>query len=161
MDSYGDTMKHIGRVREILSIVAERLKNRGVGHDRSKLESPEKDVLDEFTPKLAGSEYGGEEYKGFLKAMKPALDHHYAESPHHPEHYPNGINDMTLIDLVEMMADWAAASERHQSGSVARSVEVNRKRFGLTDQLATIFLNTYRELGLLPKPNDAGAQVKE
>lgn len=41
MDSREDTVTHIRRVREILSIVAERLENRGLDHDRSKLSSPE------------------------------------------------------------------------------------------------------------------------
>jgi len=44
--------------------------------------------------------------------MKPALEHHYALYRHHPEHFQNGIDDMNLIDLVEMFADWKASSER-------------------------------------------------
>ena len=48
--------------------------------------------------------------------FKPAIDHHYANNRHHPEHWPNGINDMTLMDLIEMLADWKAATARNKNG---------------------------------------------
>lgn len=146
MDSTGDTMKHIGRVREILLTIATRLENRGLDHDRSKLEEPEKSAFDEFTPKLRGSTYGSPEYKGFLAAMKPALDHHYEENRHHPEHFSRGIYGMTLIDLVEMMADWKAASERHSEGDIERSIKINAERFHISEELTTILMNTAKAL---------------
>jgi len=146
MDSTGDTTRHIGRVREILSAVAERLENRGLGHDRSKLEEPEKSAFDEFTPKLRGSTYGSMEYQGFLADMKPALDHHYEANRHHPEHFSAGISGMTLIDLVEMLADWKAASERHSAGDVLKSIEINARRFEIVNQLREILTNTAKAL---------------
>jgi hypothetical protein len=87
------------------------LSKRAVNHDKSKLESPEKEIFEEYTPKLKGTTYGSEEYKEFLKEMKPALDHHYANNRHHPEHFKNGVNDMNLFDLLEMAADWLAAGK--------------------------------------------------
>ena len=60
--------------------------------DNSKLESPEKELFDEYTPKLKDCTYGSDEYKEFLKGLKVALDHHYANNSHHPEHYENGVN---------------------------------------------------------------------
>jgi len=146
MDSTGDTMNHIKRVREILWAVAEKLENRGLAHDHSKLEEPEKSAFDEFTPKLRGSTYGSEEYKVFLAAMKPALDHHYEANRHHPEHFSRGIYGMTLIDLVEMLADWKAASERHSDGDIARSIKINAERFHISEELATILMNTAKSL---------------
>jgi hypothetical protein len=56
---------------------------------------------------------------------------------------------MSLLDVLEMTVDWKAASERHADGDIVKSVEVNRKRYGVSDQLAGIILNTYRELGLI------------
>jgi hypothetical protein len=118
-------------------------------HDLSKLHDPEKAIFDEMTPKLKGSTYGSEEYKGFLAQMKPALDHHYAKNPHHPEHYPNGIDGMSLLDLLEMLCDWKAAGERHADGSMERSLTVNRERFKIGPQLQAILRNTAQELGWL------------
>jgi len=76
-----------------------------------------------------------------------ALKHHYENNSHHPEHYPNGINGMSLLDLIEMLADWKAAGMRHADGDMQKSLEINKKRFGMSDQLAEIFQNTIKELG--------------
>jgi hypothetical protein len=150
VDSAEATKKHIGRVRELLWAVRDNLGGRSAAHDASKLESPEKEVFDEFTPKLAASAYGSEEYWGLLAAMKPALDHHYARNSHHPEHYPDGIKGMSLLDVIEMLCDWKAASERHGGGCILRSIEINQKRFGYSDELKAILLNTARELRFTP-----------
>jgi len=137
-----DTAKHIVRVQNLISSVISMLFERGRKHDASKFESPEKEIFDEFTPKLKDSTYGSDEYKCFLAAMKPALDHHYQENRHHPEHFDNGIDGMTLIDLVEMLCDWKAASERHADGDIFKSIDINRKRFNLSDQMYSVLMNT-------------------
>ena len=74
--------------------------------------------------------------------MKPALDHHYANNRHHPEHFENGISDMNLIDLIEMICDWKSATARHSDGDIKRSIIINTNRFKLSDQLAKILSNT-------------------
>ena len=74
--------------------------------------------------------------------MKPALDHHYAVNSHHPEHYPNGIDDMDLVDLVELTCDWIASSKRHEDGNIYKSISLNKDRFGMSDQLCRILENT-------------------
>ncbi|MBI5954360.1 MAG: hypothetical protein HY865_22110 [Chloroflexi bacterium] len=120
-------------------------------HDASKLQEPEKSMYDKFTPMLRSLTYGSDEYKATLKEMGAALDHHYRVNSHHPEHYPNGINGMSLIDLIEMLADWKAASLRHADGNILKSLEVNRVRFGMSDQLFEIFKNTVIEMGWMVK----------
>jgi hypothetical protein len=146
-DSRPDTEKHIKTVQDFLGMAIGLLVGRSLEHDKSKLEEPEKSMYDEFTPKLRGMTYGSDEYKQCLKDMGLALEHHYAVNTHHPEHYRNGINDMSLLDLIEMLADWKAAGMRHADGSMAASLEINRKRFGMSDQLFQIFQNTVKELG--------------
>jgi hypothetical protein len=138
-----DTLKHIRQVRKNITQVIGGLWVRGLLHDRSKLQKEEKAGFDEYTPKLAGTTYGSEEYRQFLKELKPSLDHHYAKNPHHPEHYANGIKGMNLIDLVEMFCDWHAATKRHNDGSIIESIAINQKRFGFSDDLKAIFENTY------------------
>lgn len=147
-DSTVDTFKHIAVVRGFLMRVVRSIILRAEAHDLSKLESPEKEVFDEFTPKLAESTYGSDEYKEFLKGMGVALQHHYQVNSHHPEHYPNGILGMSLLDLVEMLCDWKAATMRHNNGDILRSVELNQARFGYSDELKQIFLNSIKELDL-------------
>lgn len=137
-----ETQKHIELVRKFIRLFTDKLTTRGVDHDRLKLKSPEVEIFTEYTPKLASSTYGSEEYSNFLKEMKPALEHHYANYRHHPEHFVDGINDMNLIDLVEMICDWKASTLRHNDGNLLKSIEINAKRFGMSDQLAQILVNT-------------------
>ena len=137
-----DTMRHIERVRNLLNVCVKDLIKRGELHDQTKLASPEVELFTEYTPKLAGCTYGSPEYQSFLKAIKPALDHHYAHNRHHPEHHKNGIEDMNLLDIVEMLCDWKAASERHNDGNIRKSIEINANRFNMSPQLVKILENT-------------------
>ncbi len=136
------TFRHIERVRNLLNICVKDLLNRGEKHDQTKLMPPEVEYFTEYTPKLANCSYGSEEYKGYLSAIQPALAHHYAHNSHHPEHYKNGINDMNLLDIMEMLCDWKASSERHHDGNIRKSIEINANRFGLSPQLVKILENT-------------------
>lgn len=141
-----ETMKHIEKVRKYIRFFTDKLTNRGVCHDMAKLEPPEVELFAEYTPKLATTEYNSEEYKQCLAGLKPALDHHYATYRHHPEHFSNGVNDMNLVDIVEMLADWKAASERQHNGNLLTSIEQNAIRFKMSDQLKQILLNTAKLL---------------
>ena len=114
-DSKDATILHQSRVGTLLCDAADELIRRSEVHDKSKLSSPEKELFDEYTPKLAGCTYGSDEYKEYLEGLKVALDHHYANNSHHPEHYENGVDGFDLFDLIEMFFDWKAASERHIS----------------------------------------------
>lgn len=137
-----DTIKHIENVRKYIRFITDRLTTRGIEHDRLKLESPEIELFTEYTPKLAEVTYGSPEYQECLNGLRPALEHHYAHYRHHPEHFDGGINDMTLVDLVEMICDWKAASQRHNDGNLLKSIELNAQRFKYNDQLKQILINT-------------------
>lgn len=141
-DSTSDTLLHIKRVSQLLTEAASELIRRANVHDNSKLESPEKELFDEFTPKLKETTYGSEEYKKYLKELKVALDHHYENNSHHPEHYENGVNGFDLFDLIEMFFDWKAATERHADGDIMKSININKERFGIDEQICDIFKNT-------------------
>lgn len=150
-----DILLHSKAVAKLLNDIATRLIRRGEDHDRSKLEEPEISTFAEFTPKLASSTYGSDEYQQILWDMSPALDHHYANNRHHPEHHraeafatcrDSFVDCMNLVDIMEMLSDWMAASMRHNNGDIRKSIEINKKRFGLTDQLTAIFLNTVKML---------------
>ena len=146
-DSKQDTQSHIARVTDLLEYVTMIIERRAAKHDASKLGKPEKHIFDEVTPALRGMTYGSDEYKESLSKMKPALDHHYEKNSHHPEHYENGVEDMTLIDLIEMLADWKAATERHADGSLRKSLEINEERFKIPSSIIKILKNTAQDLG--------------
>lgn len=146
-DSRLDTLEHILRVQTLISVAMNNLAHRALMHDLSKLEEPEKSTFDACTLKLKAMAYGSEEYKAALAELKPALDHHYAANSHHPEHFANGVDGMSLFDVLEMLLDWKAATERMKGGGdIRRSLEINRERFKLAPQLESILANTIREL---------------
>jgi hypothetical protein len=137
-----ETRKHLDHVRRLLHEVAFELVRRGEQHDASKFSEAEMHLYAESIPKLKELTYGSDEYKAALEELGPALDHHYASNRHHPEHFADGINDMTLIDIIEMFVDWKAACLKHNDGNLRKSIETNTKRFHIDAQLAKIFQNT-------------------
>lgn len=141
-DSTIDTKKHIEKVQSFLHKVTAEIFKRTCNHDKSKLEQPEKEIFDKYTEKLKNTSYGSNEYKQYLIEMKPALDHHYANNSHHPNHFKNGISGMNLIDLIEMLCDWKASTLRHNDGNIESSIEIGQERFGYSNELKQILLNT-------------------
>jgi len=145
-DSTPDTQKHIDRVRELLGMSSDILTQRGIDHDKSKLGDIEKPLFDKETPLLKSLTYGTDDYTQSLKRLGVALDNHYKNNSHHPEHHENGIDGMDLFDIVEQFFDWKAAGERH-GGNIYQSIDINKDRFKMSDQLVNIYRNTAKNLG--------------
>lgn len=150
MTARDETQKHIRRVQHYVSEVCTNLESRGVEHDKTKLESPEKEIVEKATPLLKTLVYGSDGYKECLKIMAPALQHHYSNNRHHPEHncsdFPT-LTGMTLLDLLEMLCDWKAATERSKDGSIMRSLTFNVSRFAISEEMKQVLYNTIVELG--------------
>lgn len=148
-DSSATTLKHINRVSALLNDVAIMLIKRAQHHDNSKLVSPEKDILDimEYINQNEGNApYGSEEYARRSRFLKPFLDHHYAFNDHHPEHFPNYLYSMNLMQITEMAMDWIAAAER--GGETVVNLTHSCERFCISDQVKAIIANTYAGMGV-------------
>ena len=136
------TMRHMEAVRNYLNTIIKEILLRGEQHDQTKLQPPEIELFDKYTKELQGITYGSVEYKKCMKKLKPAIEHHYANNRHHPEHHVNGIKDMTLIDLIELICDWKAASMRHNDGNLLKSIEINQKKLKYSNEVNQILINT-------------------
>ncbi|MEO5358670.1 MAG: DUF5662 family protein [Nitrospirae bacterium YQR-1] len=136
------TLRHIETVRNYLNKVISELLDRSEHHDKTKLESPEAEQFEKYTPLLRDTTYGSDKYKKYMGEMSVAIKHHNEHNSHHPEHFINGIHDMTLIDLIEMLCDWKAATLRHNDGDIIRSIDINQQRFGYSNELKNILVNT-------------------
>ena len=145
-DSRPDTYDHIRQVQIRMHRAIVWLMKSSMEHDQTKLEGIELETFDEFTPRLWGMTYGSDEYKKCIEDMAPALRHHYEHNSHHPEYYAAGIRGMSLMDLIEMVCDWSAATMRHANGEILQSIEINQKRFGYSDELKQILINTAHDL---------------
>ena len=96
-------------------------------------------MFDIWTPELKRREFGGDEYKQALAEMGKGLKHHYENNRHHPEHYENGIEGMTIVDIIEMICDWMAAAE---TKGVPIDMDYLANRFNISNQLTKIIVNT-------------------
>ena len=143
--SIPETKEHQKLVATTLGLICLQLKHRGETHDASKMVEPEVPYFDKYTPLLKTMKYGSEEYSKSLENLQVALKHHYGENSHHPEHFEDGIAGMNLFDLVEMFADWWAATHRTSSGDIMKSIDINEKKFKMDPQLVSIFKNTAKE----------------
>lgn len=152
-----ETMRHILTIRALLSECVLELHGRGDAHDKSKLREPEVDTFTKYTKILAGLTYGSEEYKAALAEMKPALDNHYKCNRHHPEHFENGLADMNLFDVLEMLIDWKAATLRHKDGDIQRSLEINRDRFDMPEPIVNLLANTIPVIERMAKRSNVAA----
>jgi len=144
-----DTQKHKRRVQILMRKLSSEIYRAGRNHDASKLEDPEKS---KFVAVLAyhpdPTPYGSAGYSARLHDLNysGALDDHYAHNAHHPEHSPYGIRGMNLINVCEMLCDWLEACSRHPDDDPFTSIEINQKRFGFSDDLKQVMLNTIRFL---------------
>lgn len=140
-----DTFEHIKEVTKNINVIIKELLNRAEIHDDSKFEPEELNIFAE-AKLLSDIEYGSQEYKENMQQIKPATEHHFSKNRHHPQYWPNGINDMNLVDLIELLADWKAATLRNKNGNLVKSIEINTEKYNISPQLKQILENTVREL---------------
>lgn len=159
------TLDHVNTVARKLMEVVTDIQGRAIRHDRSKFSDEEFGTFARETHALKGLTYGSDEYKAALARMEPALLHHYYKNRHHPEYWAmddigsriyedqvksgQAIESMNLIDLLEMLADWKAATMRHDDGDLRKSIEMNAERFGYDDKMKRLLTETARYMGWL------------
>lgn len=143
-DVMREQLKHVRRVGVLLSEVIQNLLNRINDHDNSKFDDDEFEFFKNNTANLKGTTYGSHEY---MSQLGDVLKLHYQRNRHHPQHFENGILGMNLIDLIEMLADWKAATERHADGDLCKSIFINAKRFNYDSNYITLLGNTCIYLG--------------
>jgi hypothetical protein len=104
---------------------------RGLVHDFSKYGDVERDGFAQFTPNLKENEYLDNGYNADMmnRDFQTALEHHYRKNSHHPESHKDGIKGMTLLDQLEMLADWTASCRRQKNGDLKSSINKNADRF--------------------------------
>jgi hypothetical protein len=122
------TNEHIDRVRRCLAIMAsatehtEELNQRAQIHDASKF-GPEERVPYIWLTEFHRCRRDGEPFAypdGMQDRVRAAIDHHVATNRHHPSFHADP-NDMSDVDLIEMVCDWTAMSQEFdQDGGSAR-----------------------------------------
>jgi hypothetical protein len=139
-----DTKDHIELVGKFIQMLNDGLQTRAAFHDASKLQSPELEQYSVVIPKLTGTTFGDPKRKEILAQMQPAIDHHYAVNPHHPENHENGFAGMDLFDLNEAFADWLAAGigRDGENYDLEKSFKICKDKYNMSEDLYQIFRNT-------------------
>jgi hypothetical protein len=122
------TSEHIERVGRCLALLAritvhgEELIERARAHDASKF-GPEEHIPYVWLTEYHRCRRNGEAFtypEGVAETVKRAIHHHVTTNKHHAEFHPDP-NEMSEVDLIEMVCDWTAmAQEFGQDGGSAR-----------------------------------------
>ncbi|MGN6544232.1 MAG: DUF5662 family protein [Aureliella sp.] len=122
------TREHIDRVRKCLTVLASltqfgnELHERALVHDESKF-GPEERLPYIWLTEFHRCRRNGEPFaypEGMEECVQRAIEHHVTTNRHHPEYHADP-NDMTDVDLIEMVCDWTAMSQEFgQDGGSAR-----------------------------------------
>lgn len=138
---------HINMVQDVLneSIIPD-LYCRALNHDSSRLISPEKEQNDILMGRLDLLPEDSEEAEEVKKEIEEGpMSHHYMLSPHHPEHYGSDVSQMSLMDIVEMFADWVAES-REYGTDFLDDLKKYQEKYKYSDELNLILENTYLQM---------------
>jgi hypothetical protein len=142
-----DTMLHVSEVQENLEQISSELRKRAFAHDRTKFQALEFDSFVSTREDFKKANYGTPEYQKCCDIVQPALDNHYSNNRHHTGYHKNGIYDMNLIDILEMLADWKAASRRSPTQTFKESLPKCYKKYNINETLQKIIETTLKDLG--------------
>ena len=107
---------------------ALELARRCIIHDSSKLTDEEIDLFLQLPEEISGHK------RQLTERHKELLAVHWKNNRHHPEFYDD-CNNMSEIDIIEMVCDWSARSMQFKNNVVEYAVETARKRFGFNDEM--------------------------
>lgn len=112
------TKEHIERVRRCLTLLAgamdygEELIDRAKSHDASKFGDEERLpyvwLTEHHRCRRAGESFTYPE--GMAEKVERAIHHHVTTNRHHPEFHAEP-NEMSDVDLIEMVCDWTAMAQ--------------------------------------------------
>jgi hypothetical protein len=143
LDFIENNFEHLHLIAEFMGSIQKEMMKRMASHDNSKLSPIEIEGFVEKSPELKKMEYGSPEYFKSLESFKEVLKHHYDNNRHHPEHFGDaGVSGMNVIDLLEMICDWSASSQRMATKDFFSGLPVQKDRFNLDPQLYSIIVNT-------------------
>lgn len=144
-DCATETKKHAKVIQRVSKPLIDDLISRFENHDKSKLSSPELECYNKYVPVLKTVNYGTPAYFEIRQNMlDEGLRHHYEMNRHHPEHFKNGIEGMTLVDIFEFFCDTYVDS-LDSDNSYEKEFNKSCEKYHINGTLKKILLNTYEE----------------
>ncbi len=140
-----DTTRHKILVYWYIVKVCIALLERAISHDLSKYRIEEAVSFRNWTQAMKGLTYGSDEYKKVSASFAKDNWIHYSVNRHHPQYWPNGIKDMSPIDLIEMLCDWKAKTATKHGISIIDSIEINSTTFNYDENMRNGLTRDARE----------------
>lgn len=138
-------VEHKTTVVQYLLYITEDLRHRAVVHDDSKLDQFEKDMYDALSKEYKHHKSKSNISEKSKMIIKRGLEHHYCLNNHHPEHFKNGINDMTLIDIIEMLCDWMTYADRCHK-DINEIIDYYQHKYNFSNEFKTLINNTIKDI---------------
>lgn len=124
---------HRDYLRLFMQRIVSNMVERQIIHDVSKLGDSEFEGFARINHIAREHLYGSKEYIDSMRSEKETIKEHYWNNTHHPQYFEErgyNISDMSFLDIIEMVCDWAAAYKAYGSkGTWMCGAEKNFKRF--------------------------------
>ncbi len=141
---YKETFVHKGFVEAVCRDMSQWLREHGMNkeaeqllvrarvHDNSKLcDKKEREAL----VHMANNKASLRDAKTQLtESQEDALEYHWKNNRHHPEHFEN-YDDMSTVDRLEMACDWMARSIQYNSDLLEFIETRQQERFHFSEQM--------------------------
>lgn len=138
---FGKVYHHKFIVIQFMNKMIHELISRAEVHDKSKFDEDEFPHYSKITSEFENVPYGTPEATEIREKFKDLFERHAKKNRHHPEFHPNGIDDMTLVDLIELLSDWKASSIR-DNNDIMKSIQICGEKYKISPQLLKILENT-------------------
>lgn len=123
-------MRHREVVADFLHNFSDYFRARAREHDQTKLRFDEFEGFARINKVARNHAFGTPEYDASMEeAKKPGgcIHLHFSRNAHHPE-FHDSEKDMGLLDLMEMVMDWKAASMTYGTNTLAESLPIQLER---------------------------------
>jgi len=137
-------LKHKTYVLWYILIICKKLIKRGLTHDNSKFSKEEFEYVYKLSKNDKDIKFGSKEYYELVDSVQSAKIAHFTRNRHHIN-YHGRVENMNLIDLIELLADWQGATKR-KNGNILESLEINSKKYDIKDDLKNSLLSTFHTL---------------
>ena len=140
---------HKMAVDQDMNFLIRELRTRSKKHDVSKRSGVEYAMFSDSSDYADGNVIWGVDMKGHPtpSTLESALIIHSQNNDYRPEHFENGVCDMTFPQLIEMLCDITATAR--ERGITDISVFIRHElatKYGLDKQLCNVLVNTANEI---------------
>lgn len=113
--------------------LATQLLVRGSEHDNSKFDKDEFRKMSMILKKESSVSFTNPSTQLSPEEEK-AIKYHWSHNRHHPEYFDNPSEEMTELDILEMVCDWFSRSLQFNTDFIPFILERQENRFHFTDK---------------------------